>query len=88
MVTGGVEVMISLLQDEVVGPLVLFGVGGPAADALADRAARLAPLTDSDADALIRSIKSAPLLLGRPGVPGRRPRRAPRSAAPRLPDGR
>ncbi len=67
MVTGGVEVMISVLQDQAVGPLVLFGLGGAAADALADRAARLAPLTDSDADELIRSIRAAPLLLGRPG---------------------
>ena len=69
MVTGGVEVMISLLQDRVVGTLVMFGVGGAAADALAERAARLAPLTGSDADELIRSIRSAPLLLGRPGAP-------------------
>ena len=70
IVTGGVEVMISVLQEEVVGPLVLFGVGGAAADALADRAARLAPLTDSDAGELIRSIRAAPLLLGHPGAPG------------------
>ncbi len=69
MVTGGVEVMISVLQEEAAGPLVLFGVGGAAADLLADRAARLAPLTDSDADELIRSIRSAALLLGRPGAP-------------------
>ena len=70
MVTGGVEVMISMLQEEAVGPLVLFGAGGAAADALADRAARLAPLTGSDADALIRSIRATPLLLGHPGAPG------------------
>jgi len=70
IVTGGVEVMISVLQEEVVGPLVLFGIGGAAADALADRAARLAPLTDSDADELIRSIRAAPRLLGHPGAPG------------------
>jgi acyl-CoA synthetase (NDP forming)/GNAT superfamily N-acetyltransferase len=68
MVTGGVEVMISMLHEEVAGPLVLFGAGGAAADALADRAARLAPMTDSDADELIRSIRAAPLLLGRPGA--------------------
>jgi len=37
---------------------------------LADRAARLAPLTDADADELIRSIRAAPLLLGRPGAAG------------------
>jgi acyl-CoA synthetase (NDP forming) len=70
MVTGGVELLISMLQEPTAGPLVLFGTGGAAADALADRAARLAPLTDSDADELIRSIRAAPLLLGRPGAPG------------------
>ena len=69
MITGGVEVMISVLQERVVGPLVLFGHGGAADDVLADRAARLAPLTDVDAHELIRSIRAAPLLLGRPGAP-------------------
>jgi acyl-CoA synthetase (NDP forming) len=69
MITGGVKVMISVLQEQMVGPLVLFGLGGAAAYARTDRAARLAPLTDADADALIRSISAAPLLLGRPGAP-------------------
>ena len=69
MITGGVKVMISVLQEQVFGPLVLFGLGGAAADALADRAVRLAPLTGCDADDLIRSIRAAPLLLGRPGTP-------------------
>ena len=67
MVTGGVEVAISVLQEQVVGPLVLFGIGGPN-ERLADRAARLAPLTDSDADDLIRSIPAASLLWGRRGT--------------------
>jgi acyl-CoA synthetase (NDP forming) len=40
-----------------------------ATDVLADRAARLAPLTDTDADELIRSVKSAPLLTGYRGRP-------------------
>ena len=52
------------------GPLVLLGLGGAAGEVLADRAARLAPLTESDADDLIRSARAAPLLLGRRGVPG------------------
>ncbi len=86
IVTGGVEVMISVLQEEFVGPLVLFGVGGAAADALADRAARLAPLTDSDADELIRSIRAAPRLLG--PCPRRRSHRAAGPAAAGLPAGR
>jgi acyl-CoA synthetase (NDP forming)/GNAT superfamily N-acetyltransferase len=69
VVTGGVEVMISVLHEQVAGPLVLFGPGGPDGDAPADRAARLAPLTDADADDLIRSGSAAPRLLGRPGTP-------------------
>jgi acyl-CoA synthetase (NDP forming)/GNAT superfamily N-acetyltransferase len=60
----GTEVIIGVAQEPVFGPLVVFGLGGMATDVLADRAARLAPLTDADADELIRSIRSAPLLLG------------------------
>ena len=69
MITGGVEVKIGVLEEQVFGPLVLFGLAGAAADVLADRAARLAPMTESDADEMIRSVPSAPLLFGRPGTP-------------------
>ena len=69
VVTGGVEVMISVLHEQVVGPLVLFGLGSAGGDGLADRAARLTPLTESDADDLIRSIRAAPRLLGSHGAP-------------------
>ena len=69
MITGGVKVKISVLEEQVFGPLVLFGLAGAAADVLADRVARLAPLTESDADDLIRSARAAPLLLGSSGVP-------------------
>ena len=70
VVTGGVEVMISVLHEQVAGPLVLFGAGGAADEVQAERAARLAPLTDSDADDLIRSVRTAPRLLGRRGERG------------------
>ncbi len=70
VVAGGVEVTITVLHEQVAGPLVLFGAGGAASDVLADRAARLAPLTDADADDLIRSVRAAPLLLGGPGTAG------------------
>jgi len=69
MVTGGMEVKISVLEEQVFGPLVLLGLAGNAADELADRAARFAPLTSSDADDLIRSVHAPPLLAGRPGEP-------------------
>ena len=67
--TGGVRVKISVLEEPVFGPLVLFGLAGAAAGVLADRAARLAPLTEADADDLIRSVRAAPLLRGRSGGP-------------------
>jgi len=67
MITGGTEVIIGVVQEPVFGPLVVFGLGGVATDVLADRAARLTPLTDTDAAALIRSIHAAPLLLGHRG---------------------
>jgi acyl-CoA synthetase (NDP forming)/GNAT superfamily N-acetyltransferase len=69
MITGGVEVKISVLEEQVFGPLVLFGLAGAASDVPADRVARLAPLTESDAEDMIRSIRAAPLLLGQAGAP-------------------
>jgi acyl-CoA synthetase (NDP forming)/GNAT superfamily N-acetyltransferase len=67
MITGGTEVIIGVVQEPVFGPLVVFGLGGVATDILGDRSARLTPLTDTDAAALIRSIRAAPLLLGHRG---------------------
>jgi acyl-CoA synthetase (NDP forming)/GNAT superfamily N-acetyltransferase len=69
MITGGVEVKISVLEERMFGPVVLFGLAGATADVIAHRAARIAPLTDADADDLIRSEGAAPLLLGRLGEP-------------------
>jgi acyl-CoA synthetase (NDP forming)/GNAT superfamily N-acetyltransferase len=69
MVTGGTEMIIGVADDHVFGPLVVFGLGGTATEVLADHAARLTPLTDTDADTLIRSVRAAPLLLGHRGSP-------------------
>ncbi|WP_344593520.1 GNAT family N-acetyltransferase [Actinomadura vinacea] len=44
MAAEGVEVLCGLVQEEIFGPLVVFGAGGVDTEALADRAARLAPL--------------------------------------------
>jgi len=68
MITGGVKVRINVLEEEVLGPLVLFGLAGATADVLAGRTARLAPLTGADADDLIRSAGAARLRPGRPGA--------------------
>jgi acyl-CoA synthetase (NDP forming)/GNAT superfamily N-acetyltransferase len=69
MITGGTEVIIGVVHEPVFGPLVVFGLGGVATDVLADRTARLTPLTDTDSAAMIRSIHAAPLLLGHRDAP-------------------
>ena len=69
MITGGTEVIIGVVQEPIFGPLVVFGLGGVATEVLGDHAARLAPLTTTDADDLIHSIRAAPLLLGHRGQP-------------------
>jgi acyl-CoA synthetase (NDP forming)/GNAT superfamily N-acetyltransferase len=61
MVTGGTEVRIGVTDDHMFGPLVTLGPG--------HHEARLTPLTDTDADALIRSARAAPRLLGQRGAP-------------------
>ncbi|MGB6453276.1 MAG: acetate--CoA ligase family protein [Streptosporangiaceae bacterium] len=67
--TGVVGTVVGVVQEAAFGPLVVFSLGGVATDVLGDRAARLAPLTDADADAMIGEVRAAPLLLGRAGSP-------------------
>jgi acyl-CoA synthetase (NDP forming)/GNAT superfamily N-acetyltransferase len=70
MIPGGIETIVGVVQDPVFGPVVVFGLGGVATEVLGDHAARLAPLTDADADDLIHSIRAVPALLGNGGQPG------------------
>lgn len=59
MTTGGVEVTISIVQEQVSGPLVLFGPGqAPAGWPIAPPSS---PLTNADAGTLIRSKLAADL---------------------------
>ncbi len=69
MAPEGIEVLCGITQEPVFGPLIVFGLGGVATDVLGDTSARLTPLTDVDAEELIRSVRSAPLLLGHRGRP-------------------
>ena len=64
----GLELLAGVVQDDVFGPLVLFGLGGTATEVLADHAARLAPLADQDVHDLISTPRCAPLLLGHRGA--------------------
>ncbi|MER6126413.1 GNAT family N-acetyltransferase [Streptomyces sp. NPDC001795] len=64
----GTELFAGVVQDQVFGPLVLFGLGGTATEVLADHAARLSPLTDHDVHDLITAPRCAPLLFGAHGA--------------------
>jgi len=60
----GVPVSIAAVEDPLFGPVVSFGVSGPLTELLADRAYRIPPLTEHDARAMTREIKSSPMLFG------------------------
>nr|BFD81818.1 bifunctional GNAT family N-acetyltransferase/acetate--CoA ligase family protein [Streptomyces sp. Xyl84] len=65
----GTELFAGVVQDEVFGPLVVFGLGGTATELLADHAGRLAPLTDRDVRDLLAGPRCSPLLHGWAGAP-------------------
>jgi acyl-CoA synthetase (NDP forming)/RimJ/RimL family protein N-acetyltransferase len=60
----GVPVSIAAVEDPLFGPVVSFGISGALTELLADRAYRIPPLTEHDARAMTREIKSAPMLFG------------------------
>ncbi len=64
MAAPGRKLLIGIHSDPTFGPLVVFGLGGVDTDLVADRTCRLIPLTDVDADEMIRSLRSFPLLFG------------------------
>ena len=66
---GGVEILVGAVQDPVFGPLVALGPGGTLAELIGDAGFRLAPLTDVDADELVRGGKVGVLLSGFRGAP-------------------
>ena len=64
MVEPGRELLVGIRGDATFGPLVVLAVGGVDTDLVADRAARLVPLTDIDATELIDSLRVSPALFG------------------------
>jgi acetyl coenzyme A synthetase (ADP forming)-like protein len=64
MVRSGVEVLVGAVQDPVFGPLIALGPGGTLAELIGDAAFRLTPLTDYDAQELVRTGKAGKLLAG------------------------
>ncbi|MGZ8718499.1 MAG: acetate--CoA ligase family protein, partial [Aeromicrobium sp.] len=60
----GIPVSFSATEDPLFGPLVSFGLAGAPSELLGDRSYGIPPLTDVDAQSMIRNLKSAPLLYG------------------------
>ncbi|MCS6866158.1 MAG: acetate--CoA ligase family protein [Gemmataceae bacterium] len=69
MLRRGVEVMAGVTQDPLFGPLIAFGLGGIYVEVLADVVFRVAPLTDRDAQDMVRGIRGFRLLEGYRGHP-------------------
>jgi acetyl coenzyme A synthetase (ADP forming)-like protein len=69
MLKGGVETMVGITADPLFGPLIGFGLGGIYVEIMSDMRFRIAPLTDRDADELLREIRGFPLLQGYRGQP-------------------
>jgi len=61
-VKGRREFVAGLFQDRQFGPVIMFGIGGVFTEAFADVAFRLAPLSETDADEMLKEIKGQALL--------------------------
>lgn len=64
MAPGGVDLIVGARRDPVFGPIVLLGLGGTIAEALADVAIGAVPLTAADGAALVDQLAGAAVLRG------------------------
>jgi acyl-CoA synthetase (NDP forming) len=69
MVVGGVELIIGFTRDPQIGPAILVGAGGIAAELYGDSVVRLPPLTPADAREMVERLVCYPLLNGYRGRP-------------------
>jgi acetate---CoA ligase (ADP-forming) len=60
----GVEMIVGVTHDPAFGPLVLAGLGGTTVEVLGDVAVRITPLSNTDVDEMLRSLRSYRLLTG------------------------
>jgi acetyl coenzyme A synthetase (ADP forming)-like protein len=63
-VRDGVEMIVGVSHDPAFGPLVLAGLGGIMVEVVGDVAMRITPLSDTDVDEMLRSLRSYRLLTG------------------------
>lgn len=71
MVSGGVELLVGISQDPVLGPVVMVGSGGTEAEAVKDTAISVLPFDEQRARDMVDSLRLRPLLdewRGRPAL--------------------
>jgi acetate---CoA ligase (ADP-forming) len=64
-----VEMLVGVAHDPLFGPVVACSAGGTAVELVHDVAVRVTPITDQDADEMVRSLRTFPLLEGFRGSP-------------------
>ena len=69
MAPAGAELIVGVVGDPRFGPLVAVGAGGTTAELIGDVQVRLAPLGPREADAMLRELRTFPLLDGFRGAP-------------------
>ena len=69
MLQGGTELILGARRDPVFGPVVMVGLGGIFAEVFHDVALQTAPVSEAQALAMLRSLRSFPLLDGARGRP-------------------
>lgn len=65
----GVECIVGVHPDPVFGPVVVVGLGGTAVELLQDVSRRFAPVSEREAHAMVRELRTFPLLDGYRGRP-------------------
>nr|WP_294544822.1 acetate--CoA ligase family protein [uncultured Rhodopila sp.] len=70
MLPQGIEMVVGARSDKLFGPMVVVGLGGVLVEVLNDTALSPAPVTPSQAEALVRQLKGVKLLAGFRGMPG------------------
>ncbi|MFP4197091.1 MAG: acetate--CoA ligase family protein, partial [Methanomassiliicoccales archaeon] len=63
----GREVIVGMVRDDQFGPVLTFGLGGIFVEIMKDVSQKIAPLTQTDVDRMISSIKAYPILSGARG---------------------
>ena len=69
LISGGIEIIVGVINDDVFGPTVLVGLGGIYTEVLRDVAYRVAPFDETAARSMIESLNGYGLLKGARGKP-------------------